>query len=342
MNINELSIEGFSPNCLMGVTGAVAKYKYNVKNINRLYFHHSYVYEKNDKVDYNIQTGGLDVCFSRELPISKDDFSSRLYDYYGLSHQYKKYSDFEQLIQDIDKITKNGEQVMIEIDFYFMKKHRFYHKVHDQHMMIIYGVDFDKQCFRVCEAVFGHVDFEFTDYKNYFDVVVNNRKREIYTLTLVKKELGNQKVQPKINILKFGEDIDKTLKNLSQDSTSKVGIGALIEFRKDFLQFIKNKEEGINNFFIPGMWVFMCDGMNCVNFINEFRNDYTDFPKGNISDIRKYCIIINRKWYYITMALNNVNRNELTGYKKALDDILRTEKLLVEKLRMLRQELLSY
>jgi len=342
ININKLSIEGFSPNCLMGVTGAVAKYKYSIANINRLYFHHSYIYEKNEKVYYDSIAEGLNVWFSRELPISKDDFSCRLYQYYGLVHQYKAYSDFGRLVQDLDKLTNNGEPVMLEIDFYFMKKHRFYHKVHDQHMMIVYGADFEKQCFHVFEAVFGHVEFAYSDYKDYFNEVVNNRKREIYALVLVQKELGRNWEENKICLQKFREDIDKTLKNLLHDNTSTAGIGALVEFRKDFLEFIQNREKSINSFFVPGLWVFMCDGMNCINFIDEFKKDYPDFPRDNLAEVKKHCTVINRKWYYITMGINEVDRYKTADYEKALNDIVQTEKMLIEKLSMVKQDILNY
>ena len=341
MNINELSVENFCSNCLMGVTGSVANYKYNIKNINKLYFHHSYVYQKQDKVDYDIASEGLNVWFSRELPISKEDFSKRLLEYYELGHCYKTYADFEKMLQDISKINQSGELVMIEIDCYYMKKHRFYHKVHDQHMMIIYGIDFNKKCLNVFEPIFGHIEFEWSEYKDYFDDVMNNRNREIITLILMGKFTSNSLKENKINLKHFTDDIDKTLVNLSQHSDSTTGIGALKEFKKDLLDFLQIRKD-VNNFFIPGMWSFMCDAMNCANFIDEFQKDYPDFPKENVNEVKNCCILLNRKWYDIFMGINEVDRHKISDYEETLNTILNSEEILYQGLTTLKKDISEY
>lgn len=341
MNISELTAETFCPNCVLGVTGAVAKYKYNIANINRVCFHHSYVYGKKDKVSYDMESEGLNIWFSRDLPISKEDFSKRLLQYYGLGHRYKMYSVFGEIIQDILSASQSRELFAAEIDCYYMKKHRFYHKVHDSHMMIVYGVDFNKKRLNIFEPIFGHDVLEISEYKEYFDDVVNNINREVYALILVQKFHGDNQREDKINLQYFKEDIDKSLTNLSQLNNNTIGIGALKDFKTDLLDFIQNRKE-VNKFYVPGMWTFMCDAMQGVNFIDEFRNDFFDFPKDNLDEVKKCCTILNRKWYYITMGINEVNRHKVSDFEKALDDIISTEEILQKKLTALKLDIVNY
>lgn len=334
MNCKDLHIDGFSPNCLFGVTGAVARSKYMIENINRIYFHHSYIYEKDGEVKYLPDVNSLNICFTREIPISKDSFIDRLLYYYALTHSYTSYSDFECMVNDIARLNASGEPIMIEIDFFFMKKHRFYNKVHDQHMMIIYDVDLEKKQFSVCEAVFGQIKISFEEYYEYFKDVNENRNRGVFVLLLGKKDGCNTN---KIKIDYFISDIEKTLENL----VSLEGLTRFNQFSNDFISFLQ-KANYNNNFFIPGMWVFMCDSMNNVNFINEFKKDYTDFKSNALEDIRKYFIIINRKWFYLTMALNDLVRYKIEDLSKALESINDAETGLVTSLQLLKNDLIKY
>lgn len=334
MNGKDLHIDGFSPNCLVGVTGAVARSKYMIKNINRIYFHHSYTYQNNGEIKYLPDVNSLNICFTREIPISKDSFIERLFYYYALTHSYMIYSDFEYMVNDIARLNAFGEPIMIEIDFFFMKKHRFYKKVHDQHMMIIYDVDLEQKQFSVCEAVFGQIKISFEEYYEYFKDVNENRNRGIFVLRLSKK---NGYDSHKIRIDYFIKDIEKTLENLVYSD----GLSLFNQFSNDFINFLE-KGNYDNNFFIPGMWVFMCDSMNNVNFINEFKNDYIDFESTALDEVRKCSIITNRKWFYLTMALNDIGKYKIEDISKALKSIEDADTELVRNLKLLKNDLIEY
>lgn len=173
----KMMIEGFAPTCLMGVTGAISNYKGYVENINRLYFHSSYVYEKKKEDIYDSDENKMNVVFSRELPLQKEEFTERLSYYYGLDYYFKEVMEFDEMLDIIEEHLKNDEPVMMEIDFFFMEKHKYYNKYHDQHMMIVEGIERDKKILMICEAIYGHFEMPFSEYQVYFNDVVQNRKR---------------------------------------------------------------------------------------------------------------------------------------------------------------------
>lgn len=334
MNGENLRIESFTPNCLLGVTGAVAYKKYKIENLYRLYFHHSYIYEKKLEVKYLPETGGLNVLFTRKLPVSKEIFINRLSDYYNLFHKYYGYFNYTNFIKDIAQLISDDEPLMIEIDFFFMKKHRYYRKVHDQHMMIIYNVDFEQRQFSVCEAVFGYFNMSFDEYFEYFSDVIEHRNRGIFVLTLNR---NNSNKESRININYFIDDIDKSLDNLIADN----GLKSLNDFCDDLSLFLKSNDNQ-NNFFVPGMWVFMCDSMNNVNFINQFKKDYPDFNSDALEAVRKSSIITNRKWFYLTLAFNDISKYKTEDLVNAFDKIKDADNKFAFNLKLLKDDLINY
>lgn len=332
MSYKRLEIEGFAPNCLMGVTGAISKYYDYVKNINKLYFHSSYIYKKSEGDIFDAKKNCMNVEFSRELPIKKEEFMERLRRYYGLEYFYKEYNDFEEYVNDIDVIN---EPVMAEIDYYYMYKYRHYQKIHSQHMMIIEKVDKKNEQFFICEAVYGHFTMSFKEYKEYFNEVVNNRKRNIYLLKVKNIVKGlNTKVRKEW----FLNDLKNTYENLSKNNLQGIGMKALLEFKKDFIQLLKDKKCK-DDFEVPGMWVFMCDNMNNVNFINEFKQDYPEFNSCALEEIRKASIIINRKWFYITMGIKDLSKLKIENIENAFEDIEKSEHIIIENLPILIKDI---
>jgi len=338
MDFSNIVIEGFSPNCLMGVIGAVAKYKYNESNINRLFFHHSYVYEKKEEVKYLEETEGLNVWFSRELPIKKEEFSKRLMDYYGLCHYTAAYSEFDDMLEVIQCLNNANEPVMVEIDFFYMKKHRYYQKVHDQHMMIIYNIDFENRYFEVCEAVFGYIRIGFEEYYEYFKEVKFNRNRDIFIMILKRAEKDKNNTSYIENFIK---DIDKSLNNLTIKNTQTLGLEAFNNFSEDFIHLIKS-DKCSNNFFVPGMWVFMCDCLNNAKFITEFKNVCTDFYSKELDEIKKCFNKSNRKWFTITTALNQVYKQNADDFVKVFHELMELDKIIVDRLQTLNTQLVDY
>lgn len=331
-------IEGFAPNCLMGVTGAISTYKGYTENINKLYFHSSFVYKKMEGSIYQKEKNCMNVEFSRELPLSKEQFMERLRKYYSLEYFFNEYTEFNDFIEEVEAYTRKEGPIMAEIDFFFMRKYSHYQKVHSQHMMIFEGIDREKKVFHVCEAVFGCFDMPFDEYRAYFQEVIQNRKRKVYLLRV--KRLNFNRIQ-KVNKEFFIEDIDRTYRNLSQDSIPNVGMNALKEFKKDFL-YVLEEEKCESNIVIPGMWVFMCDHMNNVNFIQEWKMDYKDFDSESLENIRKISIMLNRKWFYISTTLKDIKVNTAKDIKNVFLSIEELEYDLMHSLEILKTELESY
>lgn len=333
--VKQLTIEGFASNCLMGVIGAISKYKGYTENINKLYFHSSYVYKKMEDALYDVEQNRMNVEFSRELPMKKETFMKRLNYYYGLDFFYQEFSDFDKLVNVLEQNIKNDEPVIVEIDFFFMTKYRHYQKVHSQHMMIIEDIDREKEKFQVCEAVLGHFDMPFSEYQAYFQDVIQNRKRNVYLLKVRKTESD---VYIKICKEWFLEDIDVTYKNLSEPENSGIGMHAFTNFRDDFMQLL---QVGMcrNDIIIPGMWVFMCDNMNNVNFIQEWKKGYPDFHSDALENVKKSSVVINRKWFYITMALKDISKYKQKDFEKAFLAIEKEEVEKVQNLVILKNDI---
>ena len=333
VNKKELSIDAFSSNCLMGVTGAIARYLYKIENLNRMYFHHSYTYQKQETVKIDHEKNCMNVWFSREIPMEKEQFVNRLAYYYGLEYLYAKYSNFDSMINDIAKLIAKGQPVMIEIDFFFMRAHRYYKKIHDMHMMIIYDIDFDRSVFHICEAVFGYMEMEFDEYLEHFNEIISNRQREINILLLKRKSENIQK----INLDNFKADVDKTLNNLVKGE----GISDFLLFKRDFLDLMRHKKK-ISNISIPGMWVFMCDHLNNYSFIKEFEKDHRHFKSSSLEKIKEHSVALNRKWFQLYMMLNEARNHTCDRYIKILDDIEEKDQLFLTNLLLLQEELRSY
>lgn len=334
----QLIIEGFAPNCLMGVTGAIVKYKGYTENINRLYFHASYLYERKEGKIYYPEKNTMNVEFSRELPMTKEVFQERLRGYYGLEYFYHEYSDFEEMVSVLEEYTRLGEPIMVEIDFFFMKKYRHYGNVHSQHMMIVEKIDREKKVFHVCEAVFGHFEMPFEEYFSYFQDVIQNRRRNVFLLKVSKKsQVKHAKIHPEW----FLKDLEKTQMNFMEATNAVKGMRALINFKADFMSLF---EEGIlqDDLVVPGMWVFMCDNMNNVNFIQEWKLDYPDFISSAMENIRKSSIIINRKWFYISMALKDLKKYTSKDFEKAFAAIEKADGDLVDNIEPLKVDIMNY
>lgn len=331
----KMAIEGFAPTCLMGVTGAICEYKGYSDNVNRLYFHSSYVYEKKDENIYDSDENKMNVMFSRELPLKKEEFMERFSHYYGLDYFFKEVSKFDELLDIIEEHLNNNEPVMMEIDFFFMAKHRYYAIAHDQHMMIVEGIDREKKILQICEAIYGHFEMPFSEYRAYFDDVIQNRNRNVYLL-LVKKNKKNSE-----NIIRkewFLHDLEKSYNNLSDNKNASLGMSALRDFKNDLLEIIKSGKCK-NGIIIPGMWVFMCDNMNNVNFIQELKKDYPNFHSEVLEDLRKACVVINRKWFYISMALLHFGKYKYEDFEKTFITIEKTEIKKTELIRILMPEI---
>ncbi|WFR57114.1 hypothetical protein QA584_26470 [Anaerocolumna sp. AGMB13025] len=329
-DINDLKIEGFSPNCLMGATCAIAKYKYDVDNVNKLFFHHSYIYQKGAEVLYLPQIGGLNVWFSREVPISKEEFCKRFYNYYGITHYTADYYDFFKLTNDLTQLNMQHEPVIVEIDFYYMRNHDYYKKLHEQHVMIVYEVDWERKCFQVSDAILGFSSIYFDEFKEYFDDVVLNRNRPIHILSIKK-----DKLEEKVNIQNFIEDINRSLYNLKDQD--KFGLTCLNVFIEDLVNVI-NIEKEAEALIIPGSWAFMCDSMNCMKFIEEFEKDYPEYKLHVLNEIRKDFTQLYRMWFSFSMGIKEIKINH-KGFENNLKKICEIEKPLITKLERLSYEL---
>jgi hypothetical protein len=320
-----LSIESFSPNCLMGTVGAVAKYKFAIPNINKLYFNHSYCYiTSGGQVDFLQDSHFLNINLSRELPINKNFFVKRLKEYYGLDLSYKGYHSFNELINDVTYFTSIGEPLLTEIDFFYLKGHYFYHKTHDQHMMIIYGVDLKQKCLKVSEAIFGHMDFSLEDYQAFFEEVSNKIQRPFYLMLVNSSLVTNNK----INLQYLSYDLKLSLNNLNHEQHGKAALKSFIEDLDCFYQ--TNSTTLKKTFYITGIWVFMCNSMNNFKFMQELEIDYPSLNKHLITEIKKLMTQLNRKWFCVTMDIeNSISKLDFSVTKNimpTLNEILNLEK----------------
>lgn len=311
----KIKIAPFVPNCLMGVVEAVAKFKYDIQSLDKLYFSHTFEYEEKTN-GYMDENNVLNFRLFRQLPLDKKEFTQRLFYYYGIKLLSKSYKRFEILQKDIEFFIKNDEPILIEIDLYFAQKHRMYHKVHNMHMMIIYGINAKEGTYLVCESIFGNYEFPLSDLRDYFCSVRNNN-REFYLLTVD----GSPGIKNIISKKKLLDDLNSTLDNLGAND-NHYGIKALQQYTSKFYKFYEwNKKWKQQVYFMPGIWSFTCDAMNCFKFMNQVENDLLYLKTNVLSEIKKRFTLLNRKWFLIVFNMEeSQNKHDFSKTDRAVQD----------------------
>lgn len=330
MNGLDFSIEGFSPHCLAGAAGAIAKYKYGIKNLNKLFFHHSYLYRKEQALRLD-ETGCLNIELTRELPVSRQEFARRLLYYYGLQFHYKEYHSFPALLDDMLHLTGHGEPAVLEIDLFFNRQHTFYMHRHEQHVAIVYGVERRKNAFLTVDSLLGQSEISFSDYERYMAWAGANGGRAVNLLTVDR----TQATERRIDIDCIHRDINHSLQNLSQNSSRK-GLGALKEFTGDFTAYLTEEGSTAGKIIIPGSWAFMCDTMSCVKWLKEFVLDDPRSICAATQEVKELYTRIGRTWFAITSQLNQID-GHLDDLWCELKDIIRYEERLTGALSDFRE-----
>lgn len=318
MKGEDFSIEKFCPHCLIAATGAIVGYKYNINNLNRLFFHHSYLYYK--EMDLCIdRIGCINIEFTRELPLHLEEFERRLTYYYGLSLFYQEFCNFERLMYDIQYIINQGEPVILEVDLYFWRNHLFFQNRHEQHVVVVYGMS--QNSFLTVDSILGKSQILFDDYAEYMKWAQYNDSRQVNILVVERTN-----VMEKCISLMYGiEDIERCLENMNQ-SHPNMGLTALKNFSVDLLSLIK-EEKSAKRIIVPGSWAFMCDTMTCAKWLKEFMELYSDDTFQVMCKTRELCIKIGRYWYALSSHLNNYSGN-YSDVQRYLDNIYEYEKQL--------------
>lgn len=297
---HRLKIDSFSHNCLMGTLGAIVNYKFMIQNIYKLFFGYSYSYKKHASlIDFVTNTNVLNITFSREFPTNKKNFLHRLKRYYGIKPIYKEYLEFPHVLEDISYLVARDEPIITEIDFYYVKKHFYFHTFHEPHMMIIRGLDHNRISMPVVEAVFGRFDFPVKDYQDYFNYVIASRKRPMYLWTIRQESIQSTKID-KIELIK---DLKLTLDNLNSDQESN-GLRGLNLFIEDFKKFYKkNQVNKRKPFSIPEIWVFMCSAMHNYRFLKQLESDHINLNNTLLKKLQEKMVMLNRKWFAVNMTI---------------------------------------
>lgn len=307
MNGEDFLIEKFCPHCLIAAMGAIAGYKYNINNLNCLFFHHSYLYYK--EMDLNIdRIGCVNIEFTRELPLQLEEFERRLTYYYGLNLFYQEFSNFESLMNDMQYIINQGEPVILEVDLYFWRNHLFFQNRHEQHVVVVYGMS--QNSFLTVDSILGKSEILFDDYAGYMKWAQNNDNRQINILGVDRTNV----IKRRISLMWGIEDIERCLENMNQ-SHSNMGLKALKNFSADLLSFIK-KEQSAKRIIVPGSWAFMCDTMTCAKWLKEFMESYSADTFQIMRKTRELCIKIGRYWYALSSYLYSYggNYNDINHY----------------------------
>ena len=331
---SKLKIPGFSPNCLMGAVAAVAQHQLGINGaLERLYFCHTFRYTKRaPTLAVEDALPLLNASFTRELPLSKDEFAHRLRHYYCIELLNKEYRAFDELLDDLAWLTSAGELPLTEIDFFHMRRHPYFRAFHDQHMMVVTGVDRERRQLAVCEAVFGDAPFSLDDYRGFFDEVTHEIRRPFY-LALVRRTPGNP---AKLSLEQLRHDLQFSLANLHARAPDQ-GLLALEAFVEDMASFCTPRQRPCR---IYGMWVFMCDLMNNLRFAGQLKCDYpalADQPW--FKTLERSLNVLSRRWFSVTTdldaALDRGDSQMPPNTMSNLRMILADERQLVEQLGQL-------
>ncbi|MCZ1264763.1 DUF1839 family protein [Paenibacillus tundrae] len=319
----KLSIENHSF-CLLGVVDAVARYKYDVSNIDKLYFSHTYQYDKyEDKINFQNNSNMLNINFSRQLLFNKEECIQRLMNYYGIEIVYKGYELYDELVKDIEHFSKLGGLLLTEIDIFYINKDKNYHEINDQHVLIITDIDKDQGLLHVLDNKFGFFDLPMVDYKDFFLDVKERIKRPLY-LMLVKRD---NIINNKINKIELFKDINLTVENRNSEN-KKYGCKALKAFFEDYLDFLEwNNETLMKEFSIPGLWTINADLRNNLKFLDEFSRDNVDFNSTLLSDIKRKITLLIRKWsmFNRTIYIYKPNKEYIEMTKSIFNEIILLE-----------------
>ncbi|GAA0375660.1 DUF1839 family protein [Paenibacillus motobuensis] len=310
--------------CLLGVIGAVARYKYDVSNINKLYFSHTYQYEKQeDKIRFQKNSDLLNINFSRQIILNKEECIKRLRGYYGIEIVYKEYKLFDELMIDIEYFSSIGELILTEIDMFYVSKDRSYHEVNDQHVMIIHNIDKHKGLINVMDNKYGFFDLPIVDYKDFFVEVTERIKRPLY-LMLVKRDRLKYNI---INKNELFKDISLTIQNRKNEN-KKYGVKALSIFFEDYLEFLTwNNETLRKEFSIPGLWTINADLRNNSQFLDEFAKENVVFNNVLLSDIKRNLSLLIKNWsiFNRTIYIYKPTKDYIENTKSIFNEIIRLE-----------------
>lgn len=333
---SNLKIASFSPHCLIGTIEAVSRIKYGLPNINRLFFNYSFQYEKyGESISFLPEAGILNVFFSREMPLEENDFRRRLERYYGLVLYYKPFFEFNDLLRNLSSITEASEFVMTEIDLYGVRRHPFFRKRHEGHMMIVTSVSQLAASLDVVDGFFGHHEFSLEDYEACFRDV-RTRNRPFHLLAVVRRHDRKETID-KTELL---QDLDRTLANLTSDRSDR-GLRALTMFLQDLDRFYAvNSKPQERPFLVPGFWAFMCNSMNNARFLTELEKDLTSVPLERIQELRAHMLWLNRRWFVLNLAMESSSReNEfepMRNIRAGLHQILANEARTLNLIQSLR------
>jgi hypothetical protein len=334
---NGMRIDSFSPNCLMGTAGAVARVMFGVPNLSKLFFNHSYVYRA-PPVGLCLHAGSdiLEATFTRELPLTKEAFLDRLARYYGITFLHKPYTEFGALTDDLARLAAQRLPVLSEIDFFHVPGHPFYRQHHDGHMMIVTGRGHTPGTLRVVEAVFGEQDFPLTDYRAAFEDA-RCRGRPFYLVSLEQFEKRDRPLDAEAIL----SDLERSLTNLESPQAGQ-GRQALAHFAEDFARFHdENSASPQRPFLIPGVWAFMCTAMNNARFLAELA---AEAALDNLAEIvewlRRKMFWLNKKWFAFNLAMERSMQERafaLTAkMPKVLSEIVAREDETAEMIAALR------
>ncbi len=294
--VQDLRIADFSPNCLMGTGEAIARARLGIDSFDRLFFNHSFVYDRHpDGLGFD-SAPVLNSSFSRALPLDKAAFLDRMAWCYGLEFAHKGYDDFATLKADLDRLGAARLPVISEIDFHVFAGHPFCGKRHEGHMMIVRGPGAHPGTYAVVDAVFGHSDFPVRALASCF-AERRARGRPFYLIHL-RRVADHDRLLPREQVL---ADLSGSLANLSSPEPH-LGLRGLAAFAGDLSTWLPGAP-GLG--IVPGFWAFMCNARNNLRFLAALDSGLRAVAGPQISALEADFGWLYKRWFVLNLTMES-------------------------------------
>lgn len=295
-SFQDLRIADFSPNCLMGTGEAIARARLGIDSLDRLFFNHSFVYDRHpDGLGFDAAPV-LNSSFSRALPLDKAAFLDRLAWCYGLEFAHKSYDAFAALKADLDRLAAARVPVISEIDFHVFQGHPFCGKRHEGHMMIVRGPGAQPDTYAVVDAVFGRSDFPVRALAACF-AERRARERPFYLIHL-RRVADHDRPLPRAQVL---ADLSGSLANLTSPAP-QLGLRGLSAFVGDLSAWLPGAS-GLG--IVPGFWAFMCNARNNLRFLAALDPALRAAAAPQIAALEADLGWLYKRWFALNLAMES-------------------------------------